>query len=122
MLLGNCMHNCTHTYFFLHKTYFHRIPPDTIRLGDQNLINDNDDAKPENFQIAEIIRHPEFRPPRKYNDIALIRLDRKVTYVIIIIIYEYKIIIIILISYRNYKLIIVFQNSFDQHVYGKLLM
>ena len=33
-----------------------------------------------NYAIVERIRHPDYRPPGKYNDIALLKLDRRVQF------------------------------------------
>lgn len=50
------------------------------RLGDLNLVLDTDDAAPENFQIVERIRHPGYKPPNRYHDIALLKLERPVKF------------------------------------------
>ncbi|XP_001658478.3 serine protease snake isoform X1 [Aedes aegypti] len=55
--------------------------PSFVRLGDQNLFREDDGAKPKDVGIADFIRHPEFiRNQGLYNDIALIRLVRAVTF------------------------------------------
>lgn len=59
--------------------YVFRIPPDIVRLGDQNLIRQDDNAQPQEYQIANVIVHPEYRHSSNYFDIALIRLNRQVT-------------------------------------------
>nr|QFZ95603.1 serine protease 2 [Lasioderma serricorne] len=61
---------------------FHRDagPVTFVRLGDLNIQDDADDAQPENFTILERIPHPDYRAPLVYNDIALLRLDRDVTF------------------------------------------
>jgi len=46
-----------------------------VRLGDLNLKRTDDDAAPQDFTIIERIRHPEYKPPSVYNDIALIKLN-----------------------------------------------
>lgn len=55
------------------------IPPDSVRLGDQNLVTQDDMAQPQEFRIANVIVHPEYRPSSNYYDIALIRLSPHVT-------------------------------------------
>jgi len=51
--------------------------PEIIRLGDQNLVDPNDGAQPEDFGVSNVIVHPEYNKRSTYNDIALIRLNRK---------------------------------------------
>ncbi|XP_065081317.1 venom protease-like [Ochlerotatus camptorhynchus] len=53
-------------------------PATTVRLGDLALDSSNDEAFPEDFNIAETIPHPDYRLTSQYNDIALMKLDRKV--------------------------------------------
>ncbi|XP_029729399.2 venom protease-like isoform X2 [Aedes albopictus] len=53
-------------------------PATTVRLGELALDSSNDEAFPEDFKIAETIPHPDYRLTSQYNDIALIKLDRKV--------------------------------------------
>ncbi|XP_065074304.1 venom protease-like isoform X2 [Ochlerotatus camptorhynchus] len=55
--------------------------PSFVRLGDQNLFRDDDRARPKDYDITEFINHPQFlRKQGQYNDIALIKLDRVVTF------------------------------------------
>lgn len=51
-----------------------------VRLGELDLDNDKEDASPVDFNISERIKHPDYNLPAKYNDIALIKLDRPVTF------------------------------------------
>lgn len=46
-----------------------------VRLGDLNIKNSND-ATVQNFAITTRIRHPDYKPPVQYHDIALVKLDR----------------------------------------------
>lgn len=46
-----------------------------IRLGELNLATLND-ADPQDFYVAEIFKHPDYVPPSRYNDIALLKMDR----------------------------------------------
>lgn len=50
--------------------------PDVVRLGDLNLETDDDDKDTQQLEILSIIRHPEY--VSRYNDIALIKLKKKV--------------------------------------------
>ncbi|XP_059471518.1 venom protease-like [Neocloeon triangulifer] len=54
--------------------------PRIVRLGEHDFASDNDGASPADYGVERVIVHPEYRPPRKYNDIALIRLDRDVNF------------------------------------------
>lgn len=47
-------------------------------LGELNYANDTDDAHPQQFNVIERIKHPDFKHPSKYHDIALLRLNRSV--------------------------------------------
>lgn len=40
----------------------------------------SDGTEAENIKIAEIIHHPKFQPPKKYNYLALFRLDKPVKF------------------------------------------
>lgn len=51
-----------------------------MRLGELDLGSDSDDARPEDFSITERINHPGYMPPLVYNDIALYKLDRDVSF------------------------------------------
>lgn len=60
-----------------HCTFNHeRESPDVVRLGDLNLITDDDEKETQQYEVASIIRHPDYRP--RYNDIALIKIKTKV--------------------------------------------
>lgn len=43
-------------------------------------MKNDDGAYPVDYAISKIITHPEYKPPSKYNDIALLKLSRKVTF------------------------------------------
>ncbi|XP_059475732.1 venom protease-like [Neocloeon triangulifer] len=51
-----------------------------VRLGDLEISNDFDGARPQMVLVADRIPHPEYRPPARYNDIALLRLARDVEF------------------------------------------
>jgi hypothetical protein len=51
-----------------------------VRLGEYNIERDNDGADPEDYGIQRIIIHPNYYKTLKYNDIALLRLDRDVRF------------------------------------------
>nr|BBG28441.1 secreted serine protease Snake [Gryllus bimaculatus] len=60
-----------------HCTSTSHGPPVRVRLGELNLKSDADGASPVDIAVAEVIRHPEYRPPSKYHDIALLRLAQR---------------------------------------------
>ncbi|XP_026479124.1 serine protease snake-like [Ctenocephalides felis] len=47
-----------------------------IRLGENDISNEGD-SETQDFSVAEIIKHPQYKAPSRYHDIALLRLDRK---------------------------------------------
>lgn len=49
-------------------------------MGDLNLEKTNDGANPIEFLVDEIFKHPDYVSTSKYNDIALLRLDKKVKF------------------------------------------
>ena len=53
-------------------------------MGEYNIHSTEDEdvqnSRPEVYEIIERIEHPEYRPPRLYNDIALYKLDRSVSF------------------------------------------
>lgn len=49
-----------------------------VRVGDLDIVSTSDDARPQEVTVAENIKHPEYKPPSKYNDIALLRLETKI--------------------------------------------
>ncbi|XP_046750075.1 serine protease snake-like [Diprion similis] len=57
-----------------------RGPAKWVRVGDLNLERSDDGAKPEDRRIAERIRHPEYKSPLQYHDIALLRLESRVPF------------------------------------------
>ncbi|XP_050068832.1 uncharacterized protein LOC126557190 [Anopheles maculipalpis] len=57
-----------------------KIPPDTVRLGDTNLATTEDDDTAQQFNIVSLTVHEKFKKNRKYYDIALIELDREVSF------------------------------------------
>jgi len=50
------------------------------RLGDLNVVTDTDIAQPKDYRIVEHVIHPDYKPPLKYNDIALFRLETEVEF------------------------------------------
>ncbi|XP_012264264.1 venom protease-like [Athalia rosae] len=51
-----------------------------VRVGDLNLERTDDRAMPVDRRIIERIRHPQYRLPSQYHDIALLRLESRVTF------------------------------------------
>lgn len=55
--------------------------PKIVRVGELNIdANVKDDADPEDVPIAEIFVHPSYDSSDHTNDIALLRLNKSVTY------------------------------------------
>ncbi|XP_055637782.1 serine protease snake-like isoform X1 [Toxorhynchites rutilus septentrionalis] len=55
--------------------------PNLVRLGDYNLYSTADGTTGVDFEIEQIVWHPQFKPSRsRYNDIALIQLSRAVDF------------------------------------------
>ncbi|RWS26201.1 venom protease-like protein [Leptotrombidium deliense] len=52
----------------------------TVRLGDHHLYKTDDDAKPEEFKVVEVKQHPHFQRHGFFNDIGIIKLNKKVKY------------------------------------------
>lgn len=61
------------TIFFLF-----RGPAKFVRIGDLNITSNTDDAEPQDFTIKRGIPHPAYKFPSKYNDIALMELDKEI--------------------------------------------
>ncbi|XP_052125029.1 venom protease isoform X2 [Frankliniella occidentalis] len=47
-----------------------------VLLGELDYSTEADDAQPQRLRIAQTFKHPGYRPPSTYNDIALLRLER----------------------------------------------
>ncbi|XP_053611401.1 serine protease snake-like [Plodia interpunctella] len=58
------------------------VVPKIVRIGDKNIIDLNTTDSPPRIDamITRIIVHPQYKPPKKYFDIALIELDHAVTF------------------------------------------
>uniref|UniRef100_A0A8D8RL55 Serine protease snake n=2 Tax=Cacopsylla melanoneura TaxID=428564 RepID=A0A8D8RL55_9HEMI len=54
--------------------------PVAVRLGELNLVRNDDGANPENYKVVQVYAHPDYSSSKKYNDIALLRLDRSVEF------------------------------------------
>ncbi|KAK2583860.1 hypothetical protein KPH14_001136 [Odynerus spinipes] len=50
------------------------------RVGDLNLNTIDDIAQPRDYKIVKRIKHPNYKAPAEYHDIALFRLDQDVTF------------------------------------------
>ncbi|XP_049533178.1 uncharacterized protein LOC125949824 [Anopheles darlingi] len=62
-----------------HCTQDEGAEPVVVRLGDLDLYNPKDDRYVQQIEIAEIVRHPEFKFDSAYHDVALLRLKQPVT-------------------------------------------
>lgn len=61
----------------LFKYIFSR-PPDTVRLGDLDLENDDDNQHAQQYSVVEVIQHPEYSSQSRYHDLALLKLNDSV--------------------------------------------
>ncbi|XP_055597443.1 serine protease snake-like [Uranotaenia lowii] len=52
--------------------------PQLVRLGESNLAEASPDHR--DFEIEQIINHPNYRPSQSYHDIALVKLKEKVKF------------------------------------------
>ncbi|XP_066938169.1 uncharacterized protein [Macrobrachium rosenbergii] len=54
----------------------------TVRLGDHNIFSESDDfiSNPQTYRVISIRPHPDFKAHGFYNDVALLKLDRKVDF------------------------------------------
>lgn len=66
--------------FDLKRFSLFRGSPRYVLLGEYIIDKTDDDAQPVQINVAENIRHPQFKKSAKYYDIALIRLEHKVTF------------------------------------------
>lgn len=57
----------------------HRVNSMIVRVGDKNLQRTDDGANPQEFNVARVIVHPQYKKEVKYDDVALIQLSRKAT-------------------------------------------
>ncbi|XP_072938098.1 venom protease-like isoform X2 [Epargyreus clarus] len=73
--------HCTHLSLRLANDIADPIPK-IIRLGVENIEEDafNVNGDPVDKIISRIIVNPKFAPPKRYNDIALMELESKVTF------------------------------------------
>lgn len=51
---------------------------DIVRLGDLNVETDTDDAEPRDFNVAQILVHPQYNGSMRYNDIALVQIQEEI--------------------------------------------
>lgn len=51
-----------------------------VRLGDINLRSISEASDPQDFKVERVFRHPQYTPPSRYHDIALIQLNQTVRY------------------------------------------
>lgn len=51
-----------------------------VRIGDLNLVRDDDGAYPIDVEIEQKILHPDYSPTAFVNDIAVLRLVRDVQF------------------------------------------
>lgn len=50
-----------------------------VLLGDLNYASKKDKSKPQVYSIIQRVVHPNYKPPSRYHDIALLKLNTTVT-------------------------------------------
>ncbi|KAK8406196.1 hypothetical protein O3P69_007131 [Scylla paramamosain] len=58
---------------------FHNKKAEVVRLGEHDYNSDLDGANPVDIPVAEVILYPDYIFRQGYHDLALLRLERKVT-------------------------------------------
>ena len=53
-----------------------------------NLSSKNDDDGVQDYEIADLIQHPDFNSSSLYNDISLIKLSSEIKLVLLIIVFK----------------------------------
>ncbi|CAG0919163.1 unnamed protein product [Notodromas monacha] len=66
--------------YYLHASISFNSRQFTVRVGDHDLFNAAEAAKPDTFSVVEFRVHPRFNGNGFYNDIAIFKLDRRVTF------------------------------------------
>lgn len=67
-------------YYYRFFQLFFRSP-DVVRVGELDFSRpDEDDARPQDVTVDKIHIHPNYKPPKYYNDIAILKLSRRVEY------------------------------------------
>ncbi|XP_041980583.1 transmembrane protease serine 11B-like [Aricia agestis] len=54
--------------------------PEIVRIGAKNLVVEKDSFYPKDLEIAKIIKHPNYKSPKQYFDIALIELKQNLNF------------------------------------------
>lgn len=65
---------------FCSSVIFFRGNANWVRLGALNLETADKDEEVQDFRVIERIRHPSYKRPSEYHDIALLRLERDVRF------------------------------------------
>ncbi|EFA04602.2 venom protease [Tribolium castaneum] len=55
-------------------------PATWVRIGDLDLKNDTEDADPNDLRIIKTFAHPKYKSSSHYHDIALLQLEKNVTF------------------------------------------
>lgn len=63
-----------------HCSSFHGIVPNIVRLGYQNLARQYGNVQPHDYEIENVIVHPDYKHSSNYYDIALIQLKSNVIF------------------------------------------
>lgn len=60
--------------------YSELLPAKYVRVGDIDISTDKDDANAIQLLVVQLIQHPDYDRYTKYNDIALLRLEKKIAF------------------------------------------
>ena len=62
--------------FHISFNIFSNVAPDVARLGDLSLYKTDDDEHVQQIKIVDVIKHPDYTYKLRYNDLALMKLER----------------------------------------------
>lgn len=65
--------------YLLQFLFVCRLYPTVVRLGETDITLDYE-SQHTDFKVKKMIKHPEYVPPSKYNDIGILELDRDVVF------------------------------------------
>lgn len=68
-------------HYFLYHIFINLSgAPKVVRLGDLDLKRSDDGSAHVDYDIENIVRHPQYKYPQRYNDIALLKTKEQVAF------------------------------------------